>query len=97
MKIELKPFFKEFTWKHYGPREVVKQALQYKQIEAEVKKPGKFERSLETQDGDAVIVYYYYDGKDTLYVLAAHLDRKGEPGPTENRAVEKYIKEIENR
>ena len=94
MKIELKPFFKEFTWKHYGPREIVKQALQYKQIEAEVKKAGKFERTLETQDGDAVIVYYYFEN-DTLYVLAAHMDRKGEPGPAEKKAVEKYIREIE--
>ena len=95
MKIVLKPFFKEFTWKHYGPREVVKQELQYRQIEAEKKRHGQFEKTLETQDGNAVIVYYYYDSNDILYVLAAHLIRKGEPGPAEKKAIETYVKEIE--
>lgn len=94
MEIVLKPFFEEFTWKHYGPKEVVKQKLQYKQIEAETKRIGRFERTLETQDGKAVIVYYYYKN-DTLYVLAAHLARKGEPGLAERKAVERYIQEIE--
>ena len=95
MKIVLKPFFKEFTWKHYGPREIVKQELQYRQIAEERKRPGKFERTLETQDGNAIIVYYYYDENDVLYVLAAHLIRRGEPGLAEKKTVEKYIKEIE--
>ena len=89
------PFFQSFSNKHFGPKEEVIYRLQLEQIKSEKLQIGKFEKSLETQDGDSIIVYYYFDRNDTLSVLSGHLVRKGEPGPAELKAVQKYIQEIE--
>jgi hypothetical protein len=95
MNVIEKALFQSFSNKHFGPKEEVVYKLQLEQIKREKPKVGKFEKSLETQDGDSVIVYYFYNGNDTLYVLSGHLSRKGEPGPAEIKAVQKYIQEIE--
>lgn len=94
MHIQEMPFFRGFSDKHFGPKEEVVYRLQLEQIKREKPRRGRFEKTLETQDGDSMIVYYYYDGNDTLYVLSGHLVRKGEPGPAETKAVQKYIQEI---
>jgi hypothetical protein len=95
MKVKESPLFKSFAGKHFGPREEVVYKLQLRQIWEE-KRPGKIEKALKTQDGEACVTYYYYDKReDTIYTLAGHLARKGEPRPSEVQAVEKYIREIE--
>jgi hypothetical protein len=94
MIVQEKPFFQSFSDKHFGPKEEVVYKLQLVQIDRERPQAGQFEKPLETQDGDSIIVYYYFDGNETLYVLSGHLVRKGEPGPAEKKAVQKYIQEI---
>jgi hypothetical protein len=95
MNIQEMPFFQSFYGRHFGPREEVVYRLQLEQIKADKPRAGRFEKSLETQDGNSMIVYYYFDKNETLYVLAGHLVRKGEPGPAELRTVQKYVERIE--
>lgn len=95
MKVKESSLFKSFAAKHFGPKEEVVYKLQLMEIWAD-KKPGRIEKSLKTQDGEACVSYYFYDKRDeTIYVLAAHLARKGEPRQAETEAVERYIHEIE--
>ena len=95
MKVKESPLFKSFAGKHFGPKEEVVYKLQLREVWAD-KKLGKIEKSLKTQDGEACVTYYYYNKRDeTIYTLAAHLVRKGEPRLVEIEAVEKYIHEIE--
>jgi hypothetical protein len=95
MKVKESPLFKSFAGKHFGPKEEVVYKLQLGEIWAD-KKPGKIEKSLKTQDGGACVTFYYYNKRDeTIYTLAAHLVRKGEPRQAETEAIEKYIREIE--
>jgi hypothetical protein len=95
MKVKESPLFKSFAGKHFGPKEEVVYKLQLREIWAD-KKLGKIEKHLKTQDGEACVTYYFYNKRDeTIYTLAAHLARKGEPRPAETEAVEKYIRQIE--
>jgi hypothetical protein len=95
MNVKESPLFKSFAGKHFGPKEEVVYKLQLRQIWGD-KKAGKIEKPLKTQDGEACVTYYYYDKRDeTIYTLAAHLVRQGEPRQAETEAVEKYIRKIE--
>jgi hypothetical protein len=95
MKVKESPLFKAFAGKHFGPKEEVVYKLQLREIWAD-KKPGKIEKFLKTQDGEACVSYYFYNKRDeTIYALTAHLVRKGEPRQAETEAVEGYIHEIE--
>jgi len=90
------PHFQRFSRSHIGAREFVGYQIQIKKIFADVREKGRLERTLFTRDGESCITYYYFDpvGK-TLYVLAAHLARKGEPKPDETKAIEAYVRQIE--
>ena len=86
--------FKSFAGKHFGRKEEVLYRFQIREIVAE-KQFGKSGKSLKTQDGEACITYFYYEkDTDTLYTLAGHLVRAGEPTRAEVEAVGKYIDEI---
>lgn len=95
MKIKESPLFKKFAGKHFGHKEETVYRLQIREIVAD-KKYGRSDKTLITQDGVACITYFYYEKEtDTLYTLAGHLVRPGEPREAEIEAVKKYIKEIE--
>lgn len=97
MKIKESPLFKEFAGKHFGRKEEVIYRLQVREIVAD-KAFGRSDKNLKTQDGEACITYFFYQkDTDTVYTLAGHLVRQGEPKRKEVEAVEKYIREIEGR
>ena len=95
MKVKESPLFKKFAGKHFGHKEETIYRLQIREIVAD-KKYGRSDKILATQDGEACITYFYYEKEtDTLYTLAGHLVRSGEPRQAEIEMVEKYIREIE--
>lgn len=90
------PHFKKFSRSHMGARDYVVYRLQVNNILLDVKDKGLLTKNLTTQDGEACITYYYYKPEEkTLYVLAGHLQRKGEPKDDEIKAVERYVRQIE--
>jgi hypothetical protein len=90
------PHFQRFSQDHLGAKDFVAYHLQIKNIFFEVKVSSILERPLKTSDGDSVITYYYYEADEKiLYVLAGHLVRKGEPRPEEIKAIQEYVRQIE--
>jgi hypothetical protein len=89
------PYFQRFSRDHLSAKDFVAYHLQIKKIFLEVKESGILERPLKTDDGDAVVTYYYEVDEKILYVLAGHLVRKGEPRQEEIKAIREYVRQIE--
>lgn len=69
--------------------------VQLKKLLLEKSEKGLFEKTIQAENRILCINYYMSHKLDALFVLTAHIVRKGEPRPKEIEALKKYIQEIE--
>jgi hypothetical protein len=80
----------------YG-REFPAYDIQAKKLTLEKSEKGHFEKLIQSENRTLCINYYMSHKSNTLFVLTAHIVRKGEPRPKELEALKKYVEEIEGK
>lgn len=95
MKTHESEFFGKFFNDIMHGREVPAYDIQTKKLTLEKKEKGHFTKNIEAENRTLCINYYMSHKLDTLFVLTAHIVRKGEPRPKELEALKKYVEEIE--
>ena len=97
MKIQESDFFGKFYSNIMYRKEYPAYEIQTKKLTLEKSQKGHFEKMIQAENRTLCINYYMSHKLDVLFVLTAHIVRKGEPRPKEVEALKKYIEEIENK
>ena len=97
MKPQESEFFGKFFFGVMHGKEYAAYDVQVKKLTLEKSEKGYFERTIKAENRELCITYYMSHKLDTLFVLTAHIVRKGEPRPKELEALKKYVEEIERK
>jgi hypothetical protein len=85
----------EFSDRHFASHDFVAFRLLLKRLKDEKNlRQGQFKREFLTQDGKAILCFYYDAENDQIHSLAAYLDRKGEPKPSLTKDILTYIRNL---
>jgi len=94
----MKPQDSEFFGKFYNSIMIGKEHLVYemqtKKLTLEKTERGHFTRTIEAENR-TLLINYYMTKSGVLFVLTAHIVRKGEPRPKELEALKKYVEDLE--
>jgi len=97
MKPQESDFFTKFFNNIIHGKEYPAYDVQIKKLTLEKSEKGHFEKTIQAENRTLCINYYMSHKLDTLFVLTAHIVRKGEPRPKELEALKKYVEEIERK
>jgi hypothetical protein len=97
MKTQESYFFGKFFDGIMHGKEYAAYDIQTKKLTLEKSEKGHFIRNIQAENRTLCINYYMSHKLDTLFVLTAHIVRKGEPRPKEVEALKKYVEEIEQK
>jgi hypothetical protein len=94
MKVQLKPFFRDFRDNVMDGNEFKVFRVQAMMLASKKDRIGLFEKVIKVAKRNLVVNYYQSDSLDVLFVLTAHIIRAGEPREKEKEALRFYLDEI---
>lgn len=97
MQIQESRIFGDFYLRIMNRREYPAYEIQVKKLVLEKREKGYFARTIQSENRVIHINYYLSKSLDTLFVLTAHIERRGEPRPKETEALKAFIEDIERR
>ncbi len=97
MNIQESNFFGQFSNRIINGKEYTAYKVQIGKLKLEKPKQGPFEILVKTENRTICVNFYFSHKLNTLFVLTAHIVRKGEPSPKELAALKKLVQEIEEQ